>query len=141
MIVALPMIAEQLENLINDVSEPGSINRLSSNDVGEWLREYLEMHAEDAARFPEMQHQPHWDLLMADYDRTRDAFFFCVLFQHDLATLLAGRGLCDEVRTFVEQEFEGVPQSFLDAISTRFAVGKTRITVPQSDLLAWLERS
>jgi hypothetical protein len=132
------MTEEQIENLITEVHETGSMNRLKVSDVRDWLKNYLQMHEEEVARFPQLQREPHWDMIMADYDKSRDGLFICALFQEDVVKMVAGKGGCSEVRDFFERDFPDDPSTILEAIKERCAVGRTQLEMPLQELTSWL---
>jgi len=132
------MSGEQIENLIKEVHETGSMNRLKVSDVSDWLRNYIEMHEEEVARFPQLQHKPHWDMIMADYDKSRDGLFVCALFQEDIVKMVSGKGRCGEVRNFFERDFPDDASTIIESIRERFAVGRTELESPLHELRSWL---
>jgi hypothetical protein len=129
----------EIADVLHVSSEEGSENILTLEDVKDWLPKYLQMHEEDAVRFPAERNRSHWDMIIADYDSKRDAMFILAFFDGNSATFIGGRGSSSAVRDFGDNSFPRDPNDVPDEISRRFWVGG-RATVNLNDLLHWLEQ-
>jgi hypothetical protein len=128
----------EIESLINDTCEMDSENRLTVDDVKRWLADYLEMYEEELTRFPQERGKSHWDMIIADYDSTREGVFVVAYFRNDAVILLSGRGAVPALREFGESTFPSDPDQVLDAAARRFTHTR-HISIPAADLTAWLK--
>lgn len=71
---------DEIQKLLNAVSDPTSKNQLTMQNVKGWLSEYMEMRVEELARFPSESKENHWDLIAADYDSSKEASFIAAYF-------------------------------------------------------------
>lgn len=132
---------EKINRLVNEVAEPESINRLSVEQIHQWLSDYLEMREEDNKRFPEQAESVHADILMADFDPNRLALFIVANFVSDQVTIAAGRGVASNVRMFLERDFPTDASQIIEQLKSRFILGEMRISVSYQDLAAWLRNA
>lgn len=127
----------EINGVLDAANESGSENQLSLDGVKGWLAEYLEGQTEEIARFPELEDQPHWDLLAADFDPEREAVFVLAFFGSGMVTLLGGRGSMADIRDFAECSFPDDPNDLLEEVFSRFTVSG-RATLTHVDLTRWL---
>jgi hypothetical protein len=111
-----------LASLLASAHQPDSENNLSSKDVTTWLADYLSAWEEELVRFPGERDQPHWDLLLADYDPDDTGMFVVALFRGASVTLAVGRGVPQAVRQFAESGFPKDPSDIITAAGQRFQV-------------------
>lgn len=129
---------DDIQKLLDAASDPASKNRLTLENVRGWLSEYIEMRADDIARFPSEAGANHWDLIAADYDASKEAQFFIAYFAGDLVTFMAGRGPIPQVRAFAQDDFPSDPDEVLDALAGRFTTGE-RWTTSADEVNAWAQ--
>lgn len=96
---------KELAALLGAVSEEGSENTLTVQDVKNWLPSYLESHQEETEQFSGERNKPHWDTIVADYDSNKDATFIVVIFDRDSVTFIALK-----TRTMYLMSFPAVSQ-------------------------------
>lgn len=111
---------DDIQKLLDAASDPGSKNRLTAENVKGWLAEYIEMRADDVARFPSEAGANHWDLIAADYDSSKEAHFLVAYFAGDRVTFMAGRGPIPQMRAFAQAEVPSNP----DEPSAELAEGR-----------------
>ena len=129
---------DEIQNFLDAASEPGSENKLTLDDVKDWIAEYVKLKAQEDARFPQLKNESHWDLIAADYTYTRDAHFIAAYFSRKQVTFLAGHGPVFEVREFRENRFPESPDDILNALKRRFTVGE-RWTSGLYEIVHWAE--
>ena len=131
------MFTVEFATFIRSASEEWSENNLTLENIKNWLTEYVRMRNDEIAQFPKEKDLPHWDLLMADYDSSREAMFVLAFFQGDKVTLLAGRGSIPGVRDFGENSFPKNVHKVIDDLSGRFWIAGS-VMVDHDELVRWL---
>jgi hypothetical protein len=131
---------EKIESLVNATAEVGSKNRLSVNQIRQWLSDYLEMYAEDLHRFSQLDGKPHGDVLMADFDNSRPAWFIAAVFVNETVTFSAGRGEAASIRHFLERESPADASLLIQELSSRFPVTQAKVTASRQELDHWLNQ-
>jgi hypothetical protein len=127
-----------IQKLLDATMDPTSKNRLTVDNVKGWLAQYIEMRAEDVARYPGEVSANHWDLIAADYDSSKEAHFIAAYFAGDRVTFMAGRGPIPEVRAFAQDEFPDNPNNVLDDLARRFTTGECW-TTSADEVIAWAQ--
>jgi hypothetical protein len=130
---------ETLKAMIASVSEPDSENTLTTEKIHQWLLGQRSRHEEELNKFPQISTEPHFDLMMADYNRSRDGVFIVVVFQSENVCFLAGRGNSLQVREFAETDFPEDVSEVIPELRRRFYTGKQLLTVPEAELNRWLK--
>src|SRR6516162_6916340 len=95
--------------LLESASDPGSKNRLDALGFRDDVAKYLGDYDSELERFPELAGRSHFDLVMADYDLSRDAVFVAYAFEPGEIVLFAGRGNAASVKDVCEHE---APEDF-----------------------------
>lgn len=131
-------IPQMIEAIGAAASELGSRNTLSVEAVRRWLSEYLRMHDEDVGEFPDEKGADHWDLLMADFDPTRDALFIAAVFIGGSVRIATGRGEGGLIRVFVESEFPEDPNVLIPELSRKFNVVGEPLVFDRAAFLRWV---
>ncbi len=129
---------DEIQKLLEAASEPASENKLTLENVQGWIAEYLEMRAEDVARFPNEANANHWDMIAADYDSSKEAQFITAYFSADRVTFIAGRGSIPEVQAFAQDGFPNNPDDVLAELERRFTTGE-RWTTSADEVTAWAQ--
>lgn len=130
----------EIDKLLEESKDSNSKNNLTLDNVKGWISEYVEMHADEVARFPDQENVNHWDLIAADYDATRDAHFLAAYFSGSLVTFLAGRGPVPDVQSFAQDSFPENPDEVLAALENKFKTGK-RWSAKANDIVSWTNAS
>ena len=112
----------EIATLLASAEKEAVENNLAIGNVKEWIARYLNEREEEIARFPDEMKEAHWDLLMADSNRSQDAMFVLGFFDAGAVTFVAGRGNIADVRDFAENSFPGNASRVIDALSSTFAV-------------------
>jgi len=129
---------QPVQDLLDAAVESGSENRLTLTDAKKWIVEYVAMREDEEARFPDQKGCDHWDILVADYDSTRNAQFLAVYFSGSQVTFLAGTGNAQTVRSFAENDFPENVGDILPMLSQRFLTGK-EWTVSLDEVTRWTQ--
>jgi len=134
-------VEQEIASILDKALEEGTHAIISTEDVREWLTEYLEMRKEDIDQFPEEATKSHWDLLAADSWLTREAAFLAALFVGDQVTLIVGRGEADRVKAFGESEFPENPEDLIIELRRNFRIAEDSSSTLELDALSeWLQR-
>ena len=129
---------QEIQKLIDAASEPSSENQLTLANVKGWLAEYIEMRAEEDARFPDEAGADHWDLIAADYNSSKEACFVVALFSGSQVTFLAGRAPVADIRAFAQETYPESPDDVLDELASRFSAGE-RWTTDAGAIISWAQ--
>src|ERR1041385_3418096 len=103
----------KLKAMLDGTVEANSRNALPLQKIKQWLVGYIERYKEELTRFPEISAEPHFDLIMADYDQNREALFVVALFNGSQVSFVAGRGQAAAIRQFAETDF---PENALEVL-------------------------
>ena len=107
--------------------------------VRQWLLDYLKRYDDELKRFPNLLHEPHFDLLMADYDRNREGLFVVAVFQSNEVSFLVGRGDSLKVREFAESTFPDNVLNVFPELSKQFHVFSQPLSVIRSNFDSWIK--
>lgn len=132
---------QKIKAMLDSARETDSKNSLPLEKVQRWLFGYLERYDDELKRFPEISMEAHFDLLMADYDRLRDAVFVVALFSGNDVSFVAGRGDSTAIRQFAENDF---PENTLEVIAElqkRFKMFNPPVKVSRQELNSWLKQT
>lgn len=132
---------QRIKMLLASAREVDSKNVLTPDKVHQWLSDYLARYDDELKRFPEISSEPHFDLLMADYERLRDAFFVVVVFSGNEVFLTAGRGDSASVRRFAENDFPENTLEVIGELQKRFKMFGPPLIVSRQELDSWLKRT
>lgn len=129
---------DRISAMLDLATEAHSRNKLSPEKIQSWLSGYLERYDDEMKRFPETSTEPHFDLLMADFDKCRDALFVVAVFRGDYISFAAGRGESAAVRGFAETDFPENAQDVIPELQKRFKMFGKPVVVAKQELEAWV---
>lgn len=127
----------ELTTTLDSVANGMTTNRVSTQDVRNWTREYLRDHAEELVRYPELQNDSHWNMFARD-DMAEDALFVLLTFTSTEFGVLVGRGSLEEVHD-VGLNCDGDVGSLLEMARIRFPQLSDSIAMPISCGYYWAE--
>ena len=127
---------ENIQRLLNIASEGSSANRLTIENVKNWLVDYLASRVDEVSLFPDQEGCDHWDMIAADYDSTDNVQFLAAYFSSSQVTFLAGTGNPQAVRSFAENDFPENVADILPTLSERFSAGNEWI-VSLDEVTRW----
>lgn len=122
------MIAN-IQSLINSVAEVGSENQLTVQQLQDWLSRFIASCVEEVSNFPEVKEKPFVDVIVADFDLSRPAFFVVAMLNGSTMTLAAGLADAHALRTFLEHEFPDDPSQIFTELDKRFKLSDKRLAV------------
>jgi len=129
---------ESLAKLLNEAAGPVSPNRLQLHHIKDSLVRYLKRHQREVIEFPQLLGEPHWNVLVADFDLDFPSVFLAVLFVDETATFIAGHGESIAVRDFVDRDFPDNPMDLLPELEARFTLAQAPFNVCRDELNTWL---
>jgi hypothetical protein len=129
-----------VSRLLESASEPGSKNQLDAFGFREDAAQYLVDYDSELEQFPELVGQPHFDLVMADYDLSRDAVFVAYAFQRAEMVLFAGRGSAEGVKDVCEHESPDDFDRFCKLLHDKATFSCQPVHLRRPAVVAWLQR-
>lgn len=129
-----------VSRLLESASELESKNRLDAFAFRDDAAQYLGRYDSELERFPELVGQPHFDLVMADYDLSRDAVFVAYEFRPAEMVLFAGRGSAAAIKDVCEHESPEDFDRFCKLLRDRATFSCSPVCLPRTAAVAWLQR-
>jgi hypothetical protein len=131
-------IHAMVSRLLELASEPGAENQLDAFGFRDDAAQYLADYDSELKRFPELVGQPHFDLVMADYDLSRDTVFVAYAFEPEEMVLFAGRGSAAAVKDVCEHEAPDDYDGFCKLLRDRATFSSPPVRLPRPAAIAWL---
>src|SRR5215468_3821241 len=129
-----------ISRLLESASEPGSKNRLDTFRFRDGAAQYLGDYDSELERFPLLVGQPHFNLVMADYDLSRDAVFVAYAFEPGELLLFAGRCSAAAVKDVCEHESPDDFEKFCQLLRDKASFSCPPVRLPRPAAIAWLGR-
>ena len=125
-----------LEKSLDSIAGDNKLNRALVSDVRDWTAEYLASYREELQRFPDLENEPHWELIACD-DASEPAVFVIMTFTKTQYGVLVGRDEFPAVREFAKNTESDV-ETAVETAHARFSNLSGPITLSISEMQRWI---